>query len=59
MIVERHARADHVQQHRALMGDRRLQERDQLLGIAGERARDEVAPHLDRQGAEVDRRQLV
>src|SRR5262249_59365361 len=59
MIVEGHARRDHVQHYGSAMCNRGLQHREQLLLVAGEGAGDEGRTHLDRQCTGVDRWQVV
>ena len=59
MIVEGDAGADHVEHHRSLVRDRRLQHRKQLLLVAGERAAHKRRAQLDRQRAGIDGRQIV
>ena len=59
VVVERDARRDDVEHHGAAMRERRLEQRQQLLLVARERARDERRAELDRQRARVDRRQVV
>ena len=59
MVVKRDARADHVKQRRASMAKSRLQERDQLLRIAGKGTAYEIASEIDGHRTKVDGRQLV
>ena len=59
VIVERHAGTDHVQHHRPLVRNSRLQHREQLLLVAGKRAPNERRAQLNRHGAGIDGRQLV
>ncbi len=59
MIVERHARADHIEHRSSAMTQRSFQQGHHLLGIAGKRARHEVAAEFDRHRAYVNRRQIV
>ena len=54
MVVERNARADHVDEGRALVRDRRLDDRHQLVLVAGERAGDEAGAELQRHGHQID-----
>ena len=59
VVVEGDARRDDVDHRRAAVRDRRLEHRQQLLLVAGERPRHERRAELDRQRAGVDRRQVV
>src|SRR5690606_39367283 len=59
LVVERHARADDVEHGEAPEAERRLEELAHLLGVAGERARDEPRAGDDRLDADVDRREVV
>jgi hypothetical protein len=54
VVVEGDARGDHVDEGRALVLDRRLDQRHHLLLVAGERAGDEGGPELQRQRDQVD-----
>ncbi len=59
MVVEGDAGADHVDEGRAPMLDRRLDQGHELLLVAREGAGDEGRPEQDRDRDEVDRRVLV
>ena len=59
VVVEGHARRDHVEQRGAAVRDRSLDEREELLHVARERPRHVAAPELDRERAQVHRRQVV
>ena len=59
VVVERDARRDDVDHAGALVADRGLEDREQLLLVAGERARHERRAQLDGQRADVDGRQVV
>jgi hypothetical protein len=54
VVVERDARRDHVDEGRALVRERALDERDELVLVAGEAARDIRGPELQRHEDEVD-----
>src|SRR4029078_11279020 len=54
MVVEHNARADHVDEGRALMRDRGLDDRNQLLLVAREGAGDKAGAQLERHRDEID-----
>src|SRR2546423_1155909 len=54
VVVEGDARRDDVEDRRAAMRDRRLDQRHHLLAVAAERAGDERAAERERDGARVD-----
>ncbi len=59
VVVEGDARREHVNHGRAAVAERRLEDRQQLLLVSGERPRDERRAELDCQRTCIDRRQLV
>src|SRR5881394_1136710 len=59
VIVERHARRQHVDQREAAVADSGLDQRHELLLVAREAARDERAAERERDLDRVDRRLLV
>src|SRR5882724_11089298 len=56
VIVELHARADHIEDGRALMRDGRLEQRHELLLVAREAPRHERRAQNEREADQIDRR---
>ena len=59
VIVEGHARRNHVEHDRSLVGDGRFQQTVQLPLVAGERTADQSRAQRDGHGAGIDGRKIV